>query len=114
MAEAALSELAVYSARPTVRIDGQEQFLVTEMLLARTLAGSAGGLWALELRLSTVASGPDCGAALAFDEGSAVRLGARVAVYTGDETAPREVFQGTITALEADFPRVGPPELVVL
>ena len=43
-----------------------------------------------------------------------MHLGAEVVVYAGDENAPREVFRGTISALEGDFPETGAPGLVVL
>ena len=35
-------------------------------------------------------------------------------VFAGDQSAPQEIFRGTVTALEADFPEDEPPELLVL
>ena len=114
MPETHLTDLAVYTARPTVRVDSAEYPKVTELLLAMTMTEQEGGMSSLELRLSNVASDPQGDADLAFEDDRILRLGAAIAVYAGDETAPREVFQGTITGLEGDFPADGPPELVVL
>ena len=114
MPEAPLSSLAVYSARPTVQVGRQSYPLVSELILSMTLTEQEGGLSALELRVSNVASDPLGGADLAFEDGAILKPGASIAVYGGDETAPRELFQGTITGLEADFPEDGSPALVVL
>lgn len=114
MPEQPISELAVYSARPTVRIDTREDRRLSELVIGMEMTEREGGLSALELRLSNVASDPQGGADLAFEESDMLRLGARISVYAGDERAPQEIFQGVITGFEADFPQDGPPELVVL
>jgi phage protein D len=114
MAETALTELAVYTARPTVRVDGQEFTRVAELLSAMEVRERDGGLSALELRLTNVASDPLGSADLAFEDGSVLALGAAIAVDAGDEEAQSEIFRGTITGLEAVFPDDGAPELVVL
>ncbi|HEU4386673.1 MAG TPA: contractile injection system protein, VgrG/Pvc8 family [Blastocatellia bacterium] len=114
MAERPLSDLAVYSARPTVRLDAQEQRMVSDLILAMEMHEREGGMSALELRVSNLASNPEGGAVLAFEDDRLLKLGAKIAIYCGDENAPREIFQGVITGLEADFPDGGPPELVVL
>jgi phage protein D len=69
---------------------------------------------ALELRLSNIASDPSGGSDLAFEDDRILKLGAAITIYTGDENAPRELFQGLITGIEADFPEDSPPEIVVL
>lgn len=114
MPETSLSEMAVYTARPTVRINAQEYPLVSEQIMAMEMTEREGGLSALELRLSNVASDPLGGADLAFEDGDILQLGATIAIYSGDQSAPQEIFQGTITALEGIFPDQGAPELVVL
>ncbi|GIV76636.1 MAG: hypothetical protein KatS3mg050_1030 [Litorilinea sp.] len=114
MTETALSALAIYSARPTVRVDTREEARVQELIIGMEMTEREGGLSALELRLSNVASDPEGGADLAFESSDLLRLGSQIAIYAGDESAPQEIFQGVITGLEADFPGDGPPELVVL
>ena len=114
MPEAPLSELAVYAARPTVRIDSTENPKLSELVLAMEMTEREGGLSSLELRVSNIASDPEGGADLAFEDEKLLRLGANIAIYSGDENGPAEIFQGTITALEGDFREDAPPELVVL
>jgi Bacteriophage probable baseplate hub protein len=113
MTESALTELAVYTARPTVRVDGQEYGRVTELLAGMELRERDGGMSALELRFSNVASDPYGSADFAFEDGSVLALGAQVSVDAGDEAAQSEIFRGTITGLEAVF-SADAPELVVL
>jgi phage protein D len=112
--ETAVTERAVYSARPTVRVDGQEYPLINELLISMELTEHEGGMSALELRLSNLASDTRNEADLAFEGGDILKLGTAIALYAGDQIAPQEIFRGTITGLEADFPEAGGPELVVL
>lgn len=102
-----------YSARPTVRINTQEYAKVRELLVAMDLTEQAGGLSALELRFTNIASDTQGGADFAFEDDRVLQLGAAIAVYSGDETNPQEIFQGTITGLELEFSQSA-PELVVL
>src|SRR6478672_4828754 len=104
----------IYSARPTVRINGQAYALVDQLILSMEMREQEGGLSALELRLSNIASDEQDGADFAFEDDAVLKLGTRIAVYTGDETSPQEIFQGVITALEGEFAEDEPPELVVL
>ena len=114
MSETALSEFGVYSARPTVRINEQEYPKVSELIRAMEMTEAEGGLSALELRLSNWASNPEGKASLAFDDDQIVKMGATIAVYSGDLDNPQEIFRGKITGLEADFPEDDAPELTVL
>lgn len=114
MAESALSDRAVYSACPTVRIGGQENARVRELLVGMDLTESEGGLSALELRFSNVASLAAGGAELAFEDEAALQLGSAITVYAGDQAAPQEIFRGVVTGLEATFSREAPPQLTLL
>jgi phage protein D len=114
MGETPTSTRSAYTAKPTVRVDGQDLAKVTELSIALELTESEGGMSALELRLSNVASQPRGRADLAFENARILRLGAALAIGSGDRTQPREIFQGVITGLEADFADKGPVELVVL
>src|SRR5450432_1491266 len=114
MAEPTLSPDAVISATPTVRVDGQEYPIVTENILSLEVKEHEGGMSALELRVSNVASRDDNTSDLAFEDDKVLKLGAQIAIYGGDRNAPQEIFRGMITAMEADFPDAPPPELLVL
>jgi len=114
MAEQPRSTDAVYAAAPTVRIDGQEYPKVTELMLALEMTEQEGGMSALELRMSNVASLDDNTSDLAFEDDSILKLGAQITIYSGDRNAPQEIFRGKITGLEAEFPETQAPELVVL
>jgi phage protein D len=113
MSESSLSQGVVYSAKPTIRVDGQANDLISDLLVAMKMTEAEGGLSALELRLSNVASDPQGSADLAFEDESVLKLGTAIAAYGGDEQSPREIFRGVVTGLEADFPETGPPELVI-
>jgi phage protein D len=114
MAETPQSRDAVYSALPTIRVNDQEYPLVTQLLLGMEMIENEGGMSTLELRVSNWASNDQEGADLAFEDDRILKLGAKIAVYAGDENAPKEIFRGTITGLEAEYPEEAPPELVVL
>ncbi len=114
MAEPQLSEMAVYRARPTVRIESEEYPMVSELISKMEMTEREGGMSALELRVSNLASDTRGNADLAFEDDRILKLGAKIQIYGGDEDAPREIFQGAITGLEAEFPSDGPPELIVL
>lgn len=114
MTEQPRSQMAVYSARPTVRVDTQEYPLVSELIIGMKVTEQDGGMSSLELRLSNVASDTQDAADLAFEDDSILQLGARIAIYSGDENAPQEIFRGMITGIEAEFPEEEPPELLVL
>lgn len=114
MPETSVSQEAIYRARPTLRFSGAEDLRASELILAMRMEEREGGMSTLELRLSNVASTTDGRAELAFGATSNLRLGAAIEVYAGDESEPREIFRGLVTAIEADFRSGAPPELAVL
>jgi phage protein D len=114
MPEQPLTQNAVYTAIPTVQIDGQGNDKVTAQLLSVEMREHEGGMSALEMRFSNFGTFSTNLANLIFEDGTVLKLGAAVLVYAGDASSPTEIFRGKITALEARFPNNGPPELVVL
>ena len=114
MSVIALNRREVYNPRPVVEIDGQRFDKVDDLLLALDMREHEGGLSALELRFSNIASDADGGADYAFEDETEIRLGSTVTVYAGDNTEPQEIFRGVITGLEAEFSGSAPPELLVL
>ncbi|HNQ03546.1 MAG TPA: contractile injection system protein, VgrG/Pvc8 family [Thiobacillaceae bacterium] len=114
MPEQSLSQTSIYSARPTLRVNGQEDERVSELLLAMVMEEAEGGMSTLELRFVNIAATGDGGTEPAFGAASALRLGAEIGVYAGDAASPREIFLGKVSALEMVCDFGSPPELVVL
>lgn len=110
----ALNRAPVYNPRPVVEIDGQRFDKVNALLLTLAMREQEGGLSAMELRLSNIASDPDGSAGYAFEDEREIRLGSSITVFAGDVSAPQELFRGIITGLEAEFPEAEPPELLIL
>lgn len=92
----------VPSARPTIRLDGQELPLLTASIVRFRMREAEGGLSSCELTMSDVLSFQDGGSGFGATPGSPIRLGATLAIYAGASDAPQEVFSGRVTALEAE------------
>lgn len=114
MSEQPLTSNAVYTAIPTVQINGQAVEKVTAQLLSLEMHEHEGGLAALEMKLSNFGSHSSGLADLVFEDGAVIKLGATVTVYGGDASSPTEIFRGKISGLEGRYPDGGPPDLVVL
>jgi Bacteriophage probable baseplate hub protein len=114
MPEQPLTKNAVYTAIPTVQIDGQGNDNVTSQLLSVEMREHEGGMSALEMRFTNFGSSSGGVGNLVFEDGSVLKLGAAVLVYAGDASSPTEIFRGKITALEGRYPENGPPDLVIL
>lgn len=94
--------LETYSARPTVRIAGQALPLLSASIARMTMRECQGGLSSLELVLTDVLSFGDGGAGYGATAGSPLQLGVDIAIYSGATGTPQEIFQGTVTAIEAE------------
>ena len=92
----------VPSARPTIRLDGQDLPLLSASIVRFRMREAEGGLSSCELTLSDVLSFQDGRSGYGATSGSPIRLGATMAVYAGASDAPQEIFAGRITALEAE------------
>lgn len=114
MPENPLSQLALYTARPTLRVNGAQHERLDALLLAMKMDEQEDGLSRLELRFSNIASDRQGGADYAFEDERTVKLGDRLAVYAGEENAPQEIFSGFISALEAGFYDDASPTLTLL
>jgi uncharacterized protein len=114
MAETPLTQERIYSARPTVRINGAEQERVSRQMLCMEVEEQEDGLSRLVLKLSNIASDAQGGADYALEDEQTVKLGDRIAIYAGDETGPQEIFSGRISGLEAGFYEAASPTLTLL
>lgn len=114
MPETSLSQTAIFSARPTLRIAGQEDARLSALLTSMRMDESEGGMSTLELHVTNWVATGEGRTELAFDASSALKLGAELGVYAGDAATPRELFKGKVSALEMICNYGAPPELVVL
>jgi uncharacterized protein len=114
MPEQPLTQDAVYSAIPTVQIDGQANDKLTVQLLSMEMREHEAGMSALEMRFSNFGTFSTGLGDLVFEDGAVLKPGAAVRVYAGDVSSPTEIFRGKITALEGRFSDGSPPELVAL
>ena len=114
MPETQTTQRAVYTAIPTIRINGQADAKVADLLLGMEMVEHEGGMSALELRFNNFATNPNGAASSAFEDNTVLKLGAEIALYAGDVSGPQEIFRGKITAIEGHFPMDNPPELHVL
>lgn len=114
MPEQPLTQNAVYSAIPTIQVDGQLNEMISNQLLSMEMREQEAGMSSLELRLSNFGSFQGGLADSVFEDGKVLQLGTALKVYGGDVNSPTEIFRGKVTAIEGRFPRMSPPELVVL
>lgn len=114
MPETALSQLPVYSARPTLRLDGRDDERASRLLSTLVMDESEGGLSTLTLEFDNWVATGDGHAELAFGPGARLRLGTQLSAYAGDAGAPVEIFQGRVSALEIVCQDGQPPQLVAL
>src|ERR1700743_3784981 len=94
-----LTQDAVYSAIPTIQIDGQANDKVTAQLLSLEMREQEGGMSSLEMRFSNFGTFNSGLADMVFEDGAVLKLGAAVIVYAGDVSSPTEIFRGKVTAL---------------
>jgi len=114
MSESPLSQSAVYTSRPTVRLNGADQERVSGLVLAMEMVEQEDGLSHLDLRLSNIASDGAGGADFALEDERSVKLGDRIAIYTGEESGPQQIFSGFVTGLEGGFYHDASPTLTIL
>lgn len=114
MPETPLSQSAVYTSRPTVRVNGIDQERVSGLVLAMEMTEHEDGLSHLDLRLSNIASDGAGGADFALEDERSIKLGDRLAIYTGEERGPQQIFAGVVAGLEAGFCPDASPTLTIL
>ena len=104
----------LFATAPTIEVGGQSYPLLQANLITMTMREALGGLSSLEL--SFIDSVQDGGSShYAAGPGSPLELGAGVRVFAGahEQGAP-EIFDGQITAVEAEIRESQPPLFTVL
>ncbi len=107
-------DVTVYNATPKVRVDSQDNATVNSQLVAMEMRESEGGLASAEVRFLNFGTFGDGGPNLVFEDGSVLKLGAKIELLAGDQSSPVKIFEGKISALEGRYHRGAPPELLVL
>jgi len=113
MGEMNLSRLTFYSARPTLRIDGQDNDMAAGLMQSMVMREREGGLSSLEVAFVNFTARESGQVGPAFEDEQVLKLGAELKVYAGEAAAPTEIFSGHISALEFAFDSAGPPRLIV-
>ncbi|HSD59255.1 MAG TPA: hypothetical protein VLC55_00175, partial [Burkholderiales bacterium] len=113
MGEMTLSPLGLYTARPTLRIDGRENQRADTLLLAMDLREQEGGMSSLALTFTNWGSREDGSAGPAFEDEQVFKLGTEIKVYGGEVAGPTELFRGKVSAIELGFDSDGPPRLTL-
>lgn len=96
-------------ARPGFRIDGRADAALAGRLTELVIGESADGLYHCEAQFNNWGRQGDAAGFLYFD-GQTLDFGKRLEVLLGNDV----VFDGRITALQADFPDGGAPRLRIL
>jgi Bacteriophage probable baseplate hub protein len=104
---------AIYSARPTIWIDGSEQPGLRDGLSGLLVEETSSGLYRCEATFGNW--GPKDGAVgyLYFDR-TLLDFGKTIKIAAGGGQAAGVIFQGRITGIEGRFPRERAPEILVL
>ncbi|WP_457442286.1 phage late control D family protein [Roseateles sp. P5_E4] len=111
--ERPVSSRTAYSARPTLRVDGQALPALDDLVRTFSVTEAEGGMSSLSLGMGNWGMvGGSLG--LVFDAGGPIKLGARVQLYAGETAGPTEIFDGQIHAIEASGSVGAPPSLLVL
>jgi len=100
--------------RPTVRIDGQADERVSNLINAMQVEEAEGGLSSLELTFQAMGRLTDGGVTQVFEDEQLLKLGTNIAVYTGPQFTPTEIFRGVVTGVEGRWASDTSAELVVL
>ncbi len=113
MPEAPLTPAAVHAAQPRLLVDGREEEMPRDLLLAAALREEEGGLASLELRFAATAVEAGSGLGLSLAEGAVIDLGQELRLAMGPEHDRTEMFAGRVSALELLVEEGDQPQLVV-
>src|SRR5262245_12853153 len=100
--------------RPTVRLEGQADDRVSNLIDSMQVEEAEGGLSSLEITFQAMGRLTDAGVQQVFEDEQLIKLGTKIAIYTGPQFTPTEVFRGVVTGVEGRWASGGPAQLVVL
>jgi len=100
--------------RPTIRLEGEADERVSNLIDRMQVDEAEGGLSSLEVTFQAMDRLTDAGVSQVFEDEQLIKLGTNIAVYTGPQNTPTEVFRGVVTGVEGRWASDGPAQLVVL
>src|SRR5258705_6904198 len=100
--------------RPTIRLDGEADERVSNLINTLQVDESEGGLASLEVSFQAMGRLTDATVTQVFEDEKLIKLGTPIAVYTGPQFSPTEVFRGVVTGVEGRWAHDASPELVGL
>lgn len=105
---------ALYAARPLFTVDGSAESSLTDAATRIVVEETIDGVARLEATFGNW--GADAGGQIGYRlfDGALLDFGTEVAVDLGAGQSGGQVFAGRVSALEAQFPQLGGPELAVL
>lgn len=109
MGDMSLSHLALYSPRPSVRVDGADNRQLTGALLSMAVREQEGGMSSLEMALGAHGPRDDGSVGLLYEDERLIKLGSRLTLLFG-ATA---IFEGVVSAIELAIDSEGPPRLLL-
>jgi phage protein D len=113
MGEGILTRLALYSAKPTLRVGGSENAAAQSALQAMVMREQEGGMSSLALTFENWSSREGGAAGHSFEDERVFALGTEVSLYGGELISPTEIFRGRISAIEMQVDPDGPPRLTL-
>ena len=103
----------LYSARPSIALDGTSQPSLASGLMALTVAEETNGMAWCEATFGNWGSA-EGGVDFLYFKRDVLEFGKSLNVAMGGGDADAEVFEGRISGLEGRFPKSRPPEILVL
>lgn len=104
----------LYSSRPAIKVDGQEQPALADGLLTALVEETVEGLYRCELTLGNWGTNKSGGVGFLYFDRSLLEFGKPVELAMGGGEAAATVFTGRIMGLEGRFPSGRSPEVTVL
>lgn len=101
-------------SRPTIEIDETSYPMLRMNLRSLRMTEALGGLSSLEVSFTDWVDAPDGSRGFgAMGSDHPLRIGKTILVGMGTETEPREIFRGTITAIESEVDQGTAPVITV-
>lgn len=91
-----------FSARPTILVGGQTLPTLSANLASFRMREQLGGMSSLELTVVDSLSHANGSAGFGATAASPLKLGAELKIFAGPTTAPQEIFDGVVTAIEIE------------